>query len=139
VYSPDYERQRTNRFPVLYLRHGSGDLETRWSRVGRAGVILDSLLAQHKAVPMMSVMLNGYPSLMGSGRDDAGIEAVGRETLVDIVTFIDAHYRTKPTAQNRAIAGLSRGAGQAFVAGMNHPEVFSAVGAFSWAIFECRV
>ena len=128
---PDYEREPERRHLVLYLRYGNGDTESSWNGVGRAGVILDNLLAQRKAAPMIIVMPNGYPSTIGSGSDDAGIEKIGRELLSDIVPFVDAHYRTSPTAANRAVAGLSMGAGQSFVTGLTHPDVFGSVGAFS--------
>jgi enterochelin esterase family protein len=128
---PEYDRDSTRRFPVLYLRHGNFELESTWSQAGRAGMILDNLLAQHRAVPMIIVMPNGYPSVTGSGSDDIAIEKVGRELLSDIIPFVDSHYRTSSTPRNRALAGLSMGANQAFVMGLKHPNVFASVGAFS--------
>jgi len=127
---PQYESERVRRFPVLYLRHGNGDMEGGWSTVGRAGIILDNLLAQRKAVPMLIVMPNGYPA-HGEGSTPEGTEETARELMTDIIPLVERTYRVVPGADNRAIAGLSMGAGQAFLTGLRHTDMFAYVGAFS--------
>lgn len=127
---PQYDAEPSRRFPVLYLRHGNGSTEEEWSVLGRADVILDNLLAEQRALPMIIVMPSGYPA-RGAGSSAEGIEETGRELLADIVPLIERTYRVVGDADHRAIAGLSMGAGQAFVTGLRNPDKFAWVGAFS--------
>lgn len=137
VYTPPgYEDDAKKRYPVLYLQHGGGEDETGWTKQGRVNFILDNLIAEKKAVPMIVVMEKGYaaragaaPAAGGPGRGDGG--AFEDVVLKDLIPLIDATYRTNPTREQRAIAGLSMGSGQAMQIGMTHPDTFSAVGAFS--------
>jgi enterochelin esterase family protein len=133
VYTPpQYDSEGGRRFPVLYLRHGSGDNEENWSDTGRAGVILDNLIAQHKAVPMVIVMPNGdTDGSWAGGSSPEGIEMLTKELLADIVPMIDRTYRVAPGRENRAITGLSMGGGQAFTMGLKHLDQFAWVGEFS--------
>jgi enterochelin esterase-like enzyme len=133
VYTPpQYDLEPNRRFPVLYLRHGNGDNEENWSDTGRAGVILDNLIAQHKAVPMLIVMPNGdTDGSWGGGSSPEGIEMLSQELLSDIIPMIDRTYRAAGGRENRAIAGLSMGGGQAFTIGLKHPDLFAWVGEFS--------
>lgn len=133
VYSPpQYDTEPARRFPVLYLRHGNGDNEENWSDTGRAGVILDNLIAQHKAVPMIIVMPNGDTDGSWAGGSSAeGIDLLTRELLTDIIPMIDKTYRVAPGRENRAITGLSMGGGQAFTMGLKHLDLFAWVGEFS--------
>jgi enterochelin esterase family protein len=133
VYTPpQYDDEPNRRFPVLYLRHGSGDNEETWSYLGRAGVILDNLIAQHKAVPMLIVMPNGDTDGSWVGGSSAeGIEMLSQELLTDITPMIDRTYRVAPGRENRAITGLSMGGGQAFTIGLKHLDLFAWVGEFS--------
>ena len=133
VYAPpQYDSEPNRRFPVLYLRHGSGDNEDNWSDVGRAGVILDNLIAQHKAAPMIIVMPNGdTDGSWAGGSSPEGIEMLGRELLTDIIPMIDKAYRVAPGRENRAISGLSMGGGQSFTMGLKHMDLFAWVGEFS--------
>jgi len=129
---PQYETDPGRSFPVLYLRHGSGDTEENWSDTGRAGVILDNLIAQHKAVPMIVVMPNGdTDGTWAGGSSPEGIELLGRELLADITPLIEKTYRTAPGRDSRAIAGLSMGGGQAFTIGLKRLDQFAWVGEFS--------
>jgi enterochelin esterase family protein len=129
---PDYDTATKRRFPVLYLRHGSGDTEANWSLDGRAGVILDNLLERRKAVPMLIVMTNGdTDGTWGGGSSPEGIEALGKELLVDVIPFVEKNYRVAPNRENRAIAGLSMGGGQAFTIGLKNLDTFAWVGEFS--------
>jgi enterochelin esterase-like enzyme len=133
VYTPaQYDIEPNRRFPVLYLRHGSGDTEENWSDTGRAGVILDNLIAQRKAAPMIVVMPNGdTDGTWGGGSSPAGIELLSQELLADILPMIEKTYRVAPGRENRAITGLSMGGGQAFTIGLKHMDLFAWVGEFS--------
>src|SRR5579871_1888767 len=133
VYTPpQYDSEPSRRFPVLYLRHGSGDNEENWSDTGRAGVILDNLIAQHKAAPMIIVMPNGdTDGSWAGGSSPEGIELLTQELLTDIIPMIDRTYRVAPGRENRAITGLSMGGGQAFTIGLRHLDLFAWVGEFS--------
>ncbi len=137
VYTPpSYDADGETRYPVLYLQHGGGEDETGWVKQGRVNFILDNLIADKKAVPMIVVMEKGYatraagvPQPKGPGKGDPGVfEDV---ILKDLIPMIDASYRTKTGRENRAIAGLSMGAGQALRIGLSNLDMFSTVGAFS--------
>jgi enterochelin esterase family protein len=133
VYTPpQYDGEKNRRFPVLYLRHGSGDNEENWSDTGRAGVILDNLIAQQKAVPMIIVMPNGdTDGSWSGGSSPQGIELLTQELLTDIIPMVEKDYRVAPGRENRAITGLSMGGGQAFTMGLKHLDMFGWVGEFS--------
>ena len=134
---PEYLVDEDRRFPVLYLRHGAGGREGDWNDIGRAGTILDNLLAQGNAVPMIIVMPGGHPGL-GSGATAEGIGLVERELIEDIVPLIELTYRADSTAARRAIVGLSMGAGQAFLTALHHSDKFAWVGAFSSGLLADR-
>lgn len=130
-----YDVEPTRQFPVLYLRHGNGDLESTWSELGRAGVILDNLVAEGRALPMLIVMPNGYPEGNDRGAGPppgfGGEDATSTELLEVIIPLIERNYRVLSDPAQRAIAGLSMGGGQAFFTGLNHPDRFAWVAAFS--------
>ncbi len=133
---PGYDADPSQRYPVLYLQHGGGEDETGWTRQGHANFILDNLIAEGKAQPMIVVMERGYASRPGEtvepGRrgDGGAFEAV---VLEDLIPLIDATYRTQADRDHRALAGLSMGGGQALQIGLTHLDVFSAVASFSGA------
>jgi len=128
----NYFENPKEKFPVLYLRHGGGDNEKSWLADGRAGVILENLLAQQKAKPMIIVMSNGFTNgTWASGSTKEGISALANELIDEIIPFVEENYRIKTGKQNRAIAGLSMGGGQAFVIGLNNLDKFGWVGQFS--------
>jgi len=140
VYTPpDYSRNPTARYPVLYLQHGAGEDERGWSTQGRVNLILDNLIAEGKARPMIVVMDNGGGSALfaggaprGRGGLFSGPARVFPDTLLhEIIPMIDSAYRTLPDRDHRAMAGLSMGAFQTFQIVLNHPDTFSAMGAFS--------
>ncbi len=133
VYTPpQYDAEPGRKFPVLYLKHGSGDSEENWSDTGRAGVILDNLIAEHKAVPMIIVMPNGdIDNNILNGSSPRGLEVTAQELITDVIPLIESNYRVAPGRENRAITGLSMGGGQAFTTGLKHPDLFAWVGEFS--------
>ena len=138
VYTPpDYDRKADARYPVLYLFHGSGDNDGTWTVLGRAHLIEDNLLAQGKAKPMIIVMPDGHATALritGSVSADMisrNVRDFERDLVEDLIPFVEANYRTKAGAANRAIAGLSMGGGQSLTIGLNHLDQFAWVGGFS--------
>lgn len=133
VYLPAaYVLEPGRRFPVLYLRHGGGDAPHSWIRDGRAGVILDNLLATRKAEPMIIVAANGLTDGTWShGSSPEGMRLLEAELMSDIIPLIEQSYRVIPDREHRAIAGLSMGGGQAFVIGLRQLESFAWIGQFS--------
>jgi enterochelin esterase family protein len=134
VYTPPgYEKTRDT-YPVLYLLHGSGDTENGWITIGRANVILDNLIADHKAVPMIVAMPFGHPQpAVGFGeappsRDRA---LVTRDLLEDVLPMAESEYRIDAKPDRRAIAGLSMGGGQALNIGLTHLDLFRWIAPFS--------
>ena len=137
VYTPPgYEKSGGRRYPVLFLFHGSNDVAGGWTLVGQMNFILDNLIADKKAEPMIVVMPYGHAVPFGAPRErQAGNTALfERHLLEDVMPMVEAKYRVKPGRQQRAIAGLSMGGGQAIAIGWRHLDKFSAVGAFSAAV-----
>lgn len=131
VYTPPGYDQNTRTYPVLHLQHGSGDNQDTWTVHGKAHWILDNLIAEGKAVPMIIVMMDGHAQLP-RGRENT--EYFERDLLRDVMPFVAAHYRVKPGAENRAIIGLSMGGGQSLTIGLNHTDQFAWVGGFSASV-----
>lgn len=135
VYTPPgYDQNTSERYPVLYLQHGAGESELGWTMQGRANFILDNLIAEGKARSMIIVMDNGYAPRPGAenpfrpgGSDNLFAELVTTE----LIPMIDKSYRTLASRENRAIAGLSMGGGQALNIGFGNPELFASVATFS--------
>lgn len=128
VYTPPgYDKQAEARFPTLYLQHGSGDNQATWVVHGKAHWILDNLIAQGKARPMVVVMMDGHAAL----DRQANTQAFERDLLEDVMPFVEANYRVKTDAGNRCIAGLSMGGGQSLTIGLNHLDQFAWVAGFS--------
>jgi enterochelin esterase-like enzyme len=143
VYTPpSYDEDRAARYPVLYLQHGSGEDETSWPRQGRASIILDNLIADGAAVPMLVVMGSGYaspPPPPGTPPSAASARRVLDEfeqlLLTDVVPCVDEHYRTSPNREHRALAGLSMGGRQALIVGMRRLDTFAWLGGLSPAVW----
>ncbi|RKD13291.1 esterase [Pelobium manganitolerans] len=131
VYTPPgYTENDKTRYPVLYLQHGSFEDETGWSSQGKANLILDNLIAEQKAKPMIIVMDNGYAS--SRAESSANSTAAFEDVLTkELIPMIDAKFRTIANRQHRAIAGLSMGANQTMRIMMNHLDTFSSIGGFS--------
>ena len=139
VYTPpDYDRDRSVRYPVLYLFHGANADETAWTRFGRVNLILDNLLAARKIQPFLVVMPFGYGIPPGaprpSGAAPTSDELFAKDLLEDVIPLVDVRYRSYADRGHRAIAGLSMGGGQSLAIGLNHPELFAYVGGFSAAL-----
>ena len=136
-YTPaDYDKNTKDRYPVLYLQHGSGEDETGWPVQGKANLILDNLIAAKKAVPMIIVMDNGYASRPSQASTSAskgvGIFSAFEEVLIkEIIPLIDITYRTISDREHRAMAGLSMGANQTIQITMNNLDKFSYIAGFS--------
>jgi enterochelin esterase family protein len=113
--------------------HGSGDNEGTWTALGRAHFIVDNLIAAKKLKPMVVVMPDGHAAFSPSA-PSPGKNAFESDLLSDVLPFVEANYRVQRNPLGRAIAGLSMGGGQSLSIGLNHPELFAWVGAFSAAI-----
>jgi enterochelin esterase-like enzyme len=142
IYTPPDYAKGSARYPVLYLLHGSNDTPAGWTMVGGANFILDNLIAEKQAAPMIVVMPFGHALPFGGARGPRSNDQVFEEYLLqDVIPLVEAKYRVAPGRTNRAIAGLSMGGGQSLSIGFNHLDLFSAVGAFSAAVpadFETR-
>ena len=144
IYTPAGYDKGSN-YPVLYLMHGAGGDENAWSELGRAAQILDNLIATGKAKPMIVVMPNGntdcqaapgewsrgmyQPTFMGSVNQKA--IATMDESFMDIVKYVESHYKVAKNKKNRAICGLSMGGGHTFATSKRYPDTFNYIGLFS--------
>jgi len=150
VYTPPGYEMNRERYPVFYLLHGAGDVDDSWSSVGRAGFILDNLIAANKAKPMIVVMpaghVNGAGAALGSQVPAAaaqGTPGIGpgpdpfiSDFMTDIVPYIEKNYRVLTDRQSRAIAGLSMGGNQTLNIAIQHLDKFAYVGVFSSGIIS---
>jgi enterochelin esterase-like enzyme len=137
VYTPPgYSAEK--KYPVLYLLHGIGGDEEEWRRGGHPEIILDNLIAENKAVPMIVVMPNGR----AQPNDRAGTNAMAtapafakfdKDLLNDLIPFIQSKYSVKTDRENRALAGLSMGGGQSLNFGLANLDTFAWIGGFSSA------
>lgn len=144
VYTPPgYDEDVNKRYPVLYLQHGGGEDETGWPNQGKVDFILDNLIAEGKAVPMLIVMDRGYaidptrrPNTRETGLRAAMANNAFPDVLVkEIIPMIDRTFRTLSDRDHRAMAGLSMGGFQTFQTTMMNTDKFSYVGGFSGAAF----
>lgn len=141
VYTPPtYFTDTQTRFPVLYLQHGMGENETSWSAQGKMNLIMDNLIADGKARPMIVVMDNGnIESFRVAPGEDRGkaMTRFGAEfpqiLVEEIIPHIDANYRTLTDRENRAMAGLSWGGLLTFNTTLNNLDKFAYIGGFSGA------
>jgi enterochelin esterase family protein len=146
IYTPAGYETGKEKYPVFYLLHGSGGDEEAWIALGRTSQILDNLIAQGKAKPMIVVMTNGNagqqaapgesargmykPSFMGDTRMDGDFE----KAFPDVVKFVESNYRVQADKAHRAIAGLSMGGFHSMHISKQYPDLFDYVGLFSAAI-----
>jgi enterochelin esterase-like enzyme len=137
VYTPpDYSADQ--KYPVLYLLHGIGGDETEWQRLCKPEVILDNLIADKKAVPMVVVMPNGRAQ--ENDRAEGNVFATAPafanfegDLLQDVIPAIESRYSVIADREHRALAGLSMGGGQSLNFGLAHLDTFAWVGGFSSA------
>ena len=141
VYTPPgYEQRRSRPYPTLYLLHGLGDDAERWMNGGAANVILDNLIAQQKAVPMVIVTTLGY----GTSNGPAGAMAAGmipnytRILLDEVMPAVERTYNVGKSRDERGIAGLSMGGAEAVFTALNHLDKFAWIGSFSGAFVMWR-
>jgi enterochelin esterase family protein len=136
VYTPPgYELDRA-RYPVFYLLHGAGDSDDSWSTVGRAGFIVDNLIAAGDAVPMIVVMPDGHPPVQGTGVGGMAIAEFAAEFAADIKPYIESHYRVRDGRGDTAIAGLSMGGAHTLEISMNDLASYGYIGVFSSGVFS---
>lgn len=136
VYTPPgYDQNLHERYPVIYLQHGGGEDETGWVNQGKTDIILDNLIAEDKANPMIVVIANGNVRSAVGGYSSEAISGFNKEMMQNIVPFIDKNFRTITNSKNRAICGLSMGGGQSFYVGLQNTDIFGSVGIFSSGIF----
>ena len=133
---PGYEADTKTKYPVLYLLHGTTDTEETWTKVGRANIILDNLIAEGKAKPMIIVMPYGraYPVIKkssGSLRNWENLQEIRKDFLNHLFPFVEKNYRTKEDKESRAVAGFSGGGGTSLYIGLNNPDLFSWVCGFA--------
>jgi enterochelin esterase-like enzyme len=146
VYTPPGYESGSGKYPVFYLLHGGGGDEDAWSTLGRTCQILDNLISQGKALPMIVVMPNGNAYQAGTPGEipaPAGLGSMSREDrmkfsgmfekslVADIVPFIEKNYRVSADKDHRAVAGLSMGGGHTFRITVDNPDMFAYVGIFS--------
>jgi len=142
IYTPPNYDKSTAKYPVLYLLHGNGEAFNGWVMNGRAHIILDNLIADKKAQPMIVVMPQGHalqapnvgPLVRTTGETTMFSPRFPKDLLEEVVPLVEGNYRAIANADNRAIAGLSMGGGQALSIGLTHPELFHYVLGFSAAI-----
>jgi enterochelin esterase family protein len=142
VYTPPGYESGSTRYPVFYLLHGSGNIESSWMLTGRANYILDNLIAEGKTKPMIIVNPLGYarqgvnlaperpvaaaaPPAGPGGAVGGGL--VGQDLLEDVIPFIEQKFRTLKDADNRALGGLSMGGGQTVAIGFANPDKFHSL------------
>jgi enterochelin esterase-like enzyme len=134
VYTPPGYETNTHKYPIFYLLHGAGDCDDSWTSVGRAGFIIDNLIASKKAKPMVIVMPAGHTSTRPPRSLDFNDEFV-KDFVEDIMPYAETHYRVLRDRQHRAIAGLSMGGAQTLNIAIPHADEFAYVGVYSSGIF----
>lgn len=146
VYTPPAYETSDASYPVLYLLHGIGGDEEAWLGLGRTAQILDNLIAEGKAEPMIVVMPNGNVfQAAAPGYSSAGLvqptfmlpntmDGKFEETFADVMTFVESQYRTQETKEGRAIAGLSMGGYHTTYISQHYPNTFDYMGLFSPAL-----
>ena len=129
VYAPPGYDASNEDYPVLYLLHGGGEDERGWSTQGRADLILDNLIAENKAEPMLVVMMDG--NLGSRNSFQQSLQTFEKELKQAVIPFVENNYRVAAGAENRALAGLSMGGLQTLYAGIRNTDLFSHLGVFS--------
>jgi enterochelin esterase-like enzyme len=151
VYTPAGYETGTQKYPVFYLLHGAGGDEDAWTNMGRTAQIMDNLIAQGKAKPMIVVMTNGNANQAGAQNEVSPVQIQGQtgmgspqgsagkfevHLVKDVVPYIEKNYRALTGKDNRAIAGLSMGGGHTQTITNDNPGMFSYIGVFSMGIMN---
>ena len=135
---PGYDSAVNDKYPVLYILHGGGEDETGWATQGKANLILDNLIAEKKATPMLIVMPDANLGAGGFNPNaiENGMKLFEREMKEAIIPFVEKNYRAKNNAGDRALAGLSLGGLHTLYTGINNTDMFAYLGVFSsgWII-----
>ncbi len=126
---PGYDISANEKYPVLYILHGGGEDERGWATQGKTDLILDNLIAEKRARPMLVVMPDGNVDLPGFGENS--LRAFEAELKQSIIPFVEKNYRAETDSRNRALAGLSMGGIQTLYVGIKNTELFSYLGVFS--------
>lgn len=135
VYTPAGYELGEGKYPVFYLLHGAFDCDDSWSSVGRAGFILDNLIAAKKAKPMVVVMPAGHTGPFTFGRGGLPMDEFVKDFNSDILPYIEKNYRVYTDRANRAVAGLSMGGAHTLSIAFPQLEKFAYVGVFSSGVF----
>jgi enterochelin esterase-like enzyme len=130
---PGYDENQAEKYPVLYILHGGGEDETGWARQGKANLILDNLIAEKKAKPMLIVMPDANIGMGGFNANgiEGSIKLFEKEMTQAIIPFVEKNYRVINDAGHRALAGLSMGGLHTLYTGIYNTDVFSYLGVFS--------
>jgi enterochelin esterase family protein len=147
VYTPAGYEDNQVKYPVFYLLHGGGGDEDAWTTLGRTCQIMDNLISQGKAKPMIVVMPNGNPGQAAAFTDAPVVQAVSapydmgmglfEESMVkDIIPYVESHYRVIADRDNRALAGLSMGGMQTLTLTGNYPYMFGHIGVMSMGLVD---
>ncbi len=132
VYTPPgYHKSPDERYPVLYLQHGGGENETAWVYQGKVNFILDNLIAEERACPLIIVMNSGMVQRRIDGEWELDSDLLQELLIRDCIPFIESRYRVLPGAENRACAGLSMGSLQTGRMVMEYPGVYAYAGMFT--------
>ena len=140
VYTPaGYDTHTAEKYPVLYLLHGGGEDERGWATQGKTDLIMDNLIAEGKAKPMLIVMLDG--NMASAGFNTGALKAFEAELTQAVIPFVEENYRVRKEPDSRALAGLSMGGIQTLYAGLYHTDMFAHLGVFSsgWLPFYQKV
>jgi enterochelin esterase family protein len=142
VYTPPGYEISSQKYPIFYLLHGAGDSDDSWTSVGRAGFIIDNLIAAKKAKPMVIVMPAGHTGPFSFDRPAGGAPRIPdfnddfvKDFVNDVMPYAETHYRVLRERKDRAIAGLSMGGAHTLNIAIPHLDEFADVGVFSSGIF----
>ncbi len=139
VYTPPGYEGGSKNYPVLYLLHGATDSDDSWSTVGRAGLVLDNLIASGKAEPMIVVMPMGHtgPFVFGGSMDtfQTQMKEFATDFSEDVRPLVEERYRVRSDRRSRAIAGLSMGGAQTLDIAFSDLADYGYIGVFSSGVF----
>jgi enterochelin esterase-like enzyme len=132
IYTPPGYDNSTAKYPAMYLLHGGGEDERGWGEQGKTDLILDNLIAEKKATPMMIVMVDGNIGAGGlAGFGEQSLRMFESELKTSVIPFVEKNFRVQADARHRALAGLSMGGLQTLYAGIKNSAMFSGLGVFS--------